>query len=173
MLVEGGASHPLAVVDRETCALGDFTMVWQFASVIRGAKIGMRCTIGAGAVVDGAHVGDETLIGAGAQLHPGTRIGKKVFVGPGVIFCNDLWPMVEKQGFEYPPADRATVILEDEAVIGAGAIILPGVVVSRGGMVSAGVVCAQAVPAWHILRRDGTVEPVPDDRTVRRMKWAG
>lgn len=173
MIADGGAKHPLAVIDEKTCSLGDGTLVWQFASVIRGAVIGQRCTIGAGAIVDGATVGDESLVGAGAQLHPGTRIGRGVFIGPGAIFCNDLWPMASKEGFQYPPAHLATIVVEDGASIGAGAILIPGVVIGAGAMVAAGVVCSQSVPSYCVLRRDGTMEMVPADRATRRMKWAG
>lgn len=166
--------HQQAIFDLKTCRLGQATSVWQFASVIRGARLGEHCTVGASAVVDGALVGDRTLIGSGAQLHPGTRVGSDVFVGPGAIFCNDFWPSASKEGFELPqPGGRATIVVEDGASIGAGAIILPGVVIGAGAMVAAGVVCDRPVPAGHILRRDGSIDPMPaDGGKPRRMKWA-
>lgn len=166
--------HQQAVFDLKTCRRGEGTSVWQFASVIRGARLGILCTVGACAVIDGATVGDRTLIGSGAQLHPGTRVGSDVFIGPGAIFCNDFWPSASKEGFELPKREgRATIVVEDGASIGAGAIVLPGVVIGKGAMVAAGVVCDRPVPAGHILRRDGSIEPMPDDGgKSRRMKWA-
>lgn len=172
MIAEGGTRHPLAHIDEQTCQIGDGSVVWQFASVIRGARIGMCCSIGAGAIIDGSKVGDQSHIGAGAQLHPGTRIGKQVFVGPGAIFCNDLWPMVGKTGFQYPPDNVATVVVEDGASIGAGVIIIPGVVIGKGAFVAAGVACSQHVPAGMILRRDGSLEVKPEGTEKRRMRFA-
>lgn len=174
MIHDGPAIHEKAQVDLATCSFGDGTFVWQFASVIRGAQIGQRCVIAACAIVDGARVGNGCLIGHGASLHPGTRLEDNVFVGPGVIFCNDRWPRASKVGFDTDGLkDKSTVVVKDGASIGAGAIILPGVVIGVGAMIAAGVVCDRPVPSDCILRRDGSIEPVPDDLHSRRMKWAG
>lgn len=167
--------HPQAQVDADV-VIGVGTRVWQFASIIRGASIGAGCNIASCAIVDGAIVGDRCLIGHGTQVHPGTKIGQRVFVGPGVICCNDQWPSVCKDGFDAAAllaGERSTVILDDGAVIGAGAIILPGFRVAAGAMVAAGVVCDRDVPAGTVLRRDGTLGRVPDDGGAsRRMRWA-
>lgn len=173
MIHDGPAIHEKAHTDA-TCTFGDGTFVWQFASVIRASRIGQGCSIGANAIVDGARVGDYTTVGAGAQLHPGTRIGKSVFIGPGAIFCNDRWPRVTKGGFdEGSLKSKATVVVEDGASVGAGAIILPGVVIGKRAMVGAGAICDRPVPADHLLRRDGSLELMPDDDGAsRRMKWA-
>lgn len=166
--------HPLAHID-DTVTLGEGTKVWQFASVIRHAHIGRHCVIGATAIVDGATVGSRCKIGAGAQLHPGTQIGNDVFIGPGAIICNDLWPMCSHDGFNLDALLNGmvcTVAIDDGAAIGAGAIIMPGVVIEAGAMVAAGVVCDRMVPRGMILRRDGSVEEIPANRAVRRMRSA-
>ncbi len=167
--------HARAHVDAD-CVIGPCTAIWQFASVIRKATIGTGCNIGSGAIIDGASVGDRTLVGAGAQLHPGTRIGNDVFVGPGVIFCNDLWPQTGKRGFDLRALldeGKATVIVEDGASIGAGAIILPGVTIGADAMVAAGVVCRADVLPGMVLRRDGDIDQMPADVESRRMRYAG
>jgi UDP-2-acetamido-3-amino-2,3-dideoxy-glucuronate N-acetyltransferase len=150
------------------CGVGHGTKVWRFASVIRGAVIGSDCTVGSCAIVDGAQVGDDCLIGHGAQLHPGTKIGNGVFVGPAAIFCNDMWPSVSKVGFGIPEG-RWTVIVEDDAIIGAGAIILPGVRIHRGGMVAAGACVDRDVQAGMIWRRNGYMAQIPEDAREWRM----
>jgi UDP-2-acetamido-3-amino-2,3-dideoxy-glucuronate N-acetyltransferase len=78
---DGPAIHEKAHVDKD-CSFGDGTWVWQFASVIRGAVIGQRCSIGAQAIVDKAKLGDCVLVGHGASIHPGTVIENDVFIGP-------------------------------------------------------------------------------------------
>lgn len=162
--------HLLAFVD-QTVTIGANTMVWQFASVIRGAVLGDDCIIGSCSVVDGAIVGDGCSISHGAQIHPGTKIGDRVFVGPGAIICNDMWPSVEKAGFELEP-DRFTAIIEDDASIGAGAILLPGVRVGKGAFVAAGAVVERDVPPGCGYRRNGYVAlQRPQDWRERRMRW--
>jgi UDP-2-acetamido-3-amino-2,3-dideoxy-glucuronate N-acetyltransferase len=174
MIVDGGAIHPQACVDKDSCAIGDGTFVWQFASVIRGAKIGQCCKIAANAIVDGAEMGDSCLIGHAASIHPGTVMGDDVFIGPGAIICNDFWPRTSKEGFDAEALEfKPTVKILDGACICAGAIILPGCTIGEDAMVAAGVVCDRSIPPCHIMRRDGSVEPMPADGGIpRRMKWA-
>lgn len=155
--------HPHAVV-QPTVKIGAGTKVWQFASVIRGAVVGKDCNIASCAILDGAHVGDGCAIGHGAQLHPGTKIGNRVFVGPGAIFCNDMWPSVGKEGFAL---GGWTVIVEDDASIGAGAIILPGVRIRKGSMVAAGACVDRDVQEGMVWRRNGYMAAIPDE--VERM----
>jgi tetrahydrodipicolinate N-succinyltransferase len=81
---------------------------------------------------------------------------------------------VSKSGFDYSSlSERPTVIVKDGASIGAGAIILPGVVIGENAMVAAGCVVDRPVPSGRLLRRDGSLEPMPeDDGASRRMLWA-
>lgn len=157
--------HALSVVDC-TSKIGTCTKVWQFATVIRSASIGEHCTVGSCAVVDGAEIGDRCLIGHGAQIHPGTKIGNDVFVGPGAIFCNDMWPSTNKKGFEIT---GYTIIVDDGAVIGAGAVILPGVRIGAGSMIAAGGVCDESLPDGCLLQRNGYVTTMPQHR--KRMRF--
>lgn len=155
-------------------SVGDGTHIWQFASVIRGAVIGQKCSVGAGAIVDAARVGDNVLIGAGAQLHPGTVIGDNVFVGPGVIFCNDRWPRVSKDGFDGEAllsGKIVTVQVCDGASIGAGAVILPGVRIGIGATVAAGARVDESVPDYYLAKREGDIVPIAA-RRAERMRGA-
>ncbi len=163
--------HPSAVMD-DTAEIGIATIVWQFATVIRRASIGDRCSIGACSIVDGAIVGDDCAIGHGAQLHPGTKIGNRVFVGPGAIFTNDVWPQVGKAGYGMVDG-RYTVIVEDDASICAGAIILPGSRIGAGSLVAAGVEFGGTLDAGCYIDRHGAIRAMPEDRGVsRRMRFA-
>lgn len=155
-------------------SIGDNTRIWQFASVIRGAVIGKKCNVGAGAIIDAARVGDNVLIGAGAQLHPGTVIGDNVFIGPGVIFCNDRWPRVSKDGFDSEALLSGTMITVqvcDGASIGAGAVILPGVRIGKDATVAAGARVDESVPDNHLAKREGDIVPIAA-RCAERMRGA-
>lgn len=137
-----GLIHPLAVVESD---LADVT-VWQFASVIRGAQIGAGSSVGSCAIVDGARIGQRVRIGHGASIHPGVWVGDDVFIGPGAVICNDPWPKAGS-GFDVAAllAGKVVVRIENGASIGAGSVVLPGVVVGRGAMVAAGSVVTRDV----------------------------
>jgi UDP-2-acetamido-3-amino-2,3-dideoxy-glucuronate N-acetyltransferase len=163
--------HPCALVSPDV-QLGEATSVWQFASVIRGARVGSHCTVAAGALIDASDVGDDCLIGAGAQIHPGIKIWNGVFIGPGVIFCNDRWPTVDKDGFDGAALlskEFVTTVVENGANVGAGVVILPGIILGVGCMVAAGSRVARTVPACHLHKADGSIVPI-ENRKPERMR---
>lgn len=170
-----GAAAFINVYAHVECAhVGARSKVWQFASVIRGAVVGEDCVIGSCSVIDGAHVGDRCKIGHGAQLHPGTRIGNDVFVGPGVIFCNDAWPRVSTDGFDADgllSGEFVTTQVLDGAAVGAGCVVLPGVVVGKGAVVAAGVSLRRSVPNYYLVKASGAMVPLAP-RKADRMRRA-
>lgn len=149
--------HPCAQVDHE-CEIGKRTRVWQFASVIRHAKLGDDCSVATCSIVDGSRLGDRVIVSHGAFVDPGIEIGNDVFVGPGVKFCNDIWPRFSKEGwFDIVDLITGKIVVtrvEDGASIGAGAIIMPGITVGRGAMVAAGAVVAFDVKPGHLYKPD-------------------
>ena len=156
-------------------SVGARSIVWEFAKVIRGAAVGADCSIGGCAIVDAALVGDRCLVGHGAQLHPGTKVGNDVFVGPGVIVCNDRWPRVGKDGF-HPQLllerKMVTVDIADGVSIGAGAIILPGVSIGANAVVAAGSVVTHSMPPCSLWKRKGGWVSLAA-RRPQRMRDAG
>lgn len=167
MIDPSATIHPFAHVDG--AVIGARTRVWQFASVIRRATIGVECVVGSASIIDGATVGDRCLIGHAAQLHPGARLGDEVFIGPGVICCNDRWPMVDKGGFDFTwlVCGGETVSIGDRASIGAGAVLLPGVVIEEGAMIAARAVVNRRVPAHHLFKRNGEIVSIDRARRMR------
>lgn len=153
--------------------IGEGSKVWQFATVIRGAIIGERCTIGACSVVDAARIGNLCSVGHGAQLHPGLVAGNEVFFGPGCIVCNDPWPRVRKGDFDIEKilAGFITVVIGHNASLGAGSIILPGVSIGDGAMIAAGAVVDCRVPAGHLYKRNGDIIEI-GRRQISRMRAA-
>lgn len=166
-------AHALAHLDEDVW-IGKGTRVWQFASVIRGAKVGRDCTVASCAIVDGATIGDRCILGHGAQVHPGSLVGSDVFIGPGVVLANDSWPRVDKAGFdpEKFKAGFVSVRIEDGASIGANAVILPGVKVGAGAMVAAGAVVHRDVPAKLMWPRLGGACVAIAGRQDTRMREA-
>ncbi|MDP3493433.1 MAG: acyltransferase [Hyphomonadaceae bacterium] len=164
---------PRAQVDTDV-RLGDGTRVWQFASVIRGAIIGKNCSVASCAIVDGAILGDGCIVAHGASVHPGAKIGNRVFIGPGAVLCNDRWPKAHKYGFDIDKllGGFVGILIEDEASIGANAVILPGVVIGASAMIAAGAVVTGNVPARSLWRRDGLIKLNEAVRAHDRMREA-
>lgn len=167
--------HPAAQVDR-TCEIGARTRIWQFASVIRKARVGADCSIATCSIVDGSTLGDRCIVSHGAFIDPGMKIGDGVFIGPNVALCNDAWPRVGKEGWFDPGAlisgDIVVTIIEDGASLGANSTVLPGRRIGRDAMVAAGAIVERDVPAAHLYKRDGSIVPIDPSRPKRRMRVA-
>jgi acetyltransferase-like isoleucine patch superfamily enzyme len=84
------------------------------------------------------------------------RIGSKVMFGPyvSIVGGNHNTAETGRAMFdvkEKRKQDDADVIIEDDVWIGSHAIILKGVTVGRGGIVSAGAVVTKDVPPYAVV----------------------
>jgi UDP-2-acetamido-3-amino-2,3-dideoxy-glucuronate N-acetyltransferase len=106
------------------CAIGRGTRIGPFVEIQKGASIGAGCKV---------------------QSHSficeGVTIGDGVFVGHGVVFVNDKYPKATADDWELRPT-----VVEAEASIGSGAVILGGVSVGARAMIGAGAVVTKDVP---------------------------
>ena len=137
--------HPLA--DVQSATIGDGTRIWQFAVVLKGARIGRFCNICAQTFVENdVVVGDNVTVKCGVQLWDGLRIGNNVFIGPNATFCNDKHPKSGNRDF-----DCLQTIVEDDVSIGANATILPGIRLGRGCIVGAGAVVTKDVKPGTVV----------------------
>lgn len=124
--------------------IGKNVRIWNFSYVGAGSSIGDNVKIGSLAHIDyDVQIGAGSKIEGSAYIPPKSRIGKNVFIGPGVVLTND----------PYPPSTRWTgVTIKDGAVIGARAVILAGVTVGKGAVVAMGAVVTRDVPAGKVVR---------------------
>ena len=147
--------HPQALCESDS--VGDATRIWAFAHVMKGASVGRDCNIGEGAFVEsGAILGDRVTLKNHVLVWDGVQLGDDVFVGPGVLFTNDLNP-------RSPRMPRAQARYQDRlrwhlksliccgASLGAGAVILPGVTVGEYAMVGAGAVVTKDVDPHRLV----------------------
>lgn len=138
--------HSQALVD-DSATLGAGTAVWQFAHVMAGVRTGIHCSIGGAAEIGRDCVlGDNVRIGYGVFLPNRTRVGHRVFIGPRATLCDDKHPRVNNPRYKASPP-----VIEDDASIGAGAVLLPGVVVGRGALVGAGAVVTRDVAPYTVV----------------------
>lgn len=164
--------HRMARVD-ESSTIGEGTRVWQFASVIRNSEVGRDCSIATCSVVDGAVLGDRVIVSHGAFIDPGIVIGNDVFIGPGVKLCNDAWPRVDKTGFNMEALINREVIttrIDSGASLGAGVIVLPGLVIGADAMIAAGAVVTRNVSSAYLYKRDGSAVPISAEKSIKRMR---
>lgn len=111
-------------------------------SVIRDkAVIGDNAVIMMGASINiGAVVGPGTMIDMNAVLGGRATTGKNCHVGAGAVLAGVIEP---------PSADP--VVLEDDVVVGANAVILEGVRIGKGSVVAAGAIVTKDVPAGVVV----------------------
>lgn len=110
-------------------------------SIREGAHIGKSCVIMMGAVINiGANIGDGTMIDMNAVVGARGQIGKNVHLGAGAVVAGVL-----------EPPSKTPVIIEDDVVIGANAVILEGVLVGKGAVVAAGAIVTKDVPAGTVV----------------------
>ena len=83
--------HQTAIV--ESNDIGDGSKIWHFVHIREGASIGKNCNIGKSVYIDtGVEVGDNVKIQNFVSIYKGVQIQDDVFVGPSVVFTNDLYP---------------------------------------------------------------------------------
>ncbi|MFC4354922.1 2,3,4,5-tetrahydropyridine-2,6-dicarboxylate N-acetyltransferase [Chryseomicrobium palamuruense] len=103
--------------------------------------IGSNCIIMMGAIINiGAAIDDGTMIDMGAVLGGRATVGKNCHIGAGVVLAGVIEP---------PSADP--VIVEDDVLIGANAVVLEGVKVGKGSVVAAGAVVTKDVPPYTVV----------------------
>jgi acetyltransferase-like isoleucine patch superfamily enzyme len=122
-------------------------------------SLGRNVYVGHHAILKGYHrnemrIGDETWIGQQCFLHSagGITIGARVGVGPAVkILTSQHAEAGRATAVLFSPLETAPVLVEDDADIGIGAILLPGVTVGRGAIVGAGAVVTEDVAPYAVV----------------------
>jgi UDP-2-acetamido-3-amino-2,3-dideoxy-glucuronate N-acetyltransferase len=145
--------HPKALV--ETTRIGEGTRVWAFAHVMKGASIGRDCNVGDHAFIEaGARVGHGVTIKNGVTIWEGVTVGDFAFLGPCVVFTNDLRPRsprAPRAGARYRAKEwLVRTRVGKGASLGANATVVCGVRIGDHAMVGAGTVVTADVPA-HAL----------------------
>lgn len=137
--------HPLS--DVQTSQIGSGTRIWQFVVVLPGAQIGEDCNICSHCLIENdVQVGDRVTVKSGVQLWDGLRLEDDVFIGPNASFTNDMFPRSQQK-----PEKFLVTVVHEGASIGAGAVILPGLVIGGRAMVAAGAVVTRSVPANAVV----------------------
>lgn len=137
--------HHLADVRSDT--IGNRTTVWQYVVVLEGAEIGSDCNICSHVFIENdVRIGNRVTLKNGCQIWDGAVIEDDVFVGPNVTFTNDKYPVSRERTEEFAPT-----VIRRGAVVGGGAVILPGIEVGQYAMIGAGSVVTSSVPEYAVV----------------------
>ena len=116
-------------------------------------EISDHAVIMMGAIINiGAVIGEGSMIDMGAVLGGRATVGKHCHIGAGAVLAGVI-----------EPASATPVIVEDDVLIGANAVVIEGVRIGRGAVVAAGAVVISdvepdtvvaGIPARVIKRKD-------------------
>ena len=137
--------HKLAEVNTNNIGLG--TRIWQFCVILEDAVIGDNCNICSHCFIENeVKIGNNVTIKNGVYLFDGITIEDNVFIGPNATFTNDKNPRSKL----YPTSFLKTYIKQG-ASIGAGAVILPGIVIGENAVIGAGSIVTKDVASNSIV----------------------
>jgi len=139
--------HPNALCESEN--VGARTRVWAFAHIMPGAVVGEDCNVCDHAFIEGgARIGDRVTVKNSVLLWDGVTVEDEVFLGPNVVFTNDLDPRV---AFKKTPDQFTPTLVRRAAPIGANATIVCAVTIGEQAMAGAGAVVTKDVAAQALV----------------------
>jgi len=100
--------------------LGSDVYVGAFSVIADGVRLGNRCIVEAGSVVEvGCEIGDDTVIGPRVVLYPGTRVGARCRIQAGAVLGADGFGFATSGGIHHKIPQVGIVVVEDDVEIGA------------------------------------------------------
>ena len=136
--------HPNSIV--ETQSIGDNTRIWAFVHILDKVVIGENCNICDHCFIENnVSIGNNVTVKSGIYIWDGVTIEDDVFLGPNVVFTNDIRPRSKK----YITAVKTLV--GKGASIGANSTILAGVKIGQYAMAGIGSVITKDVPDYALV----------------------
>ena len=148
MTVDPSARIDASAIVEDGATVGAETKVWHHAHIRSGASIGSRCVLGKNVFVDAeASIGDRVKIQNNVSVYSGVTVGDGVFVGPGVVFTNDLYPRADSDDWAI-----VRTRVEEGASLGANSTIVCGITIGRFATVAAGSVVTRSIADHRLVR---------------------
>ena len=124
-------------------------------------QIGDNAVIMMGAVIIiGAVIGEGTMIDMGAVLGGRAMVGKRCHIGAGAVLA----------GVVEPPS-ATPVVVEDNVLIGANAVVIEGVRIGEGSVVAAGsVVIEDVAPGMVVAGVPARVVKKKDEKSAQKTE---
>lgn len=130
ILGEGVRLNPF--INLYGCRIGDDCMIGTFVEIQRDVCVGNRCRIQS-----------HTFICSGVTLED------DVFVGHGVMFINDRYP--SSSAARNGTWKLLPTVVQKNASIGSGAIVMGGITIGAGASIGAGAVVLRDVAAGAVV----------------------
>jgi acetyltransferase-like isoleucine patch superfamily enzyme len=139
MTLKNYSVHKSSLV--ETKKIGKGTRIWAFVNILNGAEIGENCNVCDHCFIENEVViGNNVTIKSGVYLWDGITLEDNVFVGPNVVFTNDIRPRSKK----YQAVVKTHIC--HGATLGANSTILAGVRIGRYAMTGIASVITKNIP---------------------------
>ncbi|MDA9981315.1 N-acetyltransferase [Gammaproteobacteria bacterium] len=136
-LGEGVVIHHRDLVNLYGCVIRNGTKIGAFVEIQKGVSIGFNCKISSHSFIcEGVIIGDEA------------------FVGHGVMFVNDNYPMAVTEFGELQTEQDWSVIetrVGRRASLGTNSTILGGVTIGDNALVGAGAVVTRDVTEYAVV----------------------
>ncbi len=136
--------HPGSIVESEN--IGINTRIWAFVHILKDVIIGENCNICDHCFIESSvSIGNNVTIKSGVNIWEGVTIEDDVFIGPSVVFTNDLHPRSKK------PFDLSKIIIRKGASIGANTTLLAGIEIGEYAMTGIGSVVTKPVKNYALV----------------------
>jgi acetyltransferase-like isoleucine patch superfamily enzyme len=96
------------------------------------------------------YIADDLLIVEELAERGNITIGDRVSIAPRVTLITSSHPNNSRIR-DFAPLAEGPIVIEDDAWLGAGCVVLPGVRIGRGAVVGANSVVTEDVPPLHIV----------------------
>ena len=125
-----------------SCKIGKYVKIPLPEMVnLYGCTIGDRVFVGPFVEIQkNADVGEDSRVQSHSFICEGVHIGKRVFVGHGVIFINDRNPRANNADWKLEET-----FVEDDVAIGSGSVIMCGLRLGKGCTIGCGAVVTKDV----------------------------
>ena len=133
----------------EKAKIGENTAIWNHTQIRENSEIGDGCNISKNVYIDfGVKIGNNVKIQNNVSVYNGVTIEDDVFLGPSMVFTNDLYP----RSFIWESGQIGTTLVKRGASIGANATIICGDrVIGKYAMVAAGSVVTKNIPDYGLV----------------------
>ena len=128
--------------------IGDNTLIGDGASVREGCQIGSQCIIGRYVTINyNTKIGNNVKIMDHSWLAGNMSVGNQVFISGGVLTANDN--SLGLGGYEEELIVGPQI--QDGALIGVGAVLLPQIMIGASSVVAAGSVVTKDVAPYDLV----------------------
>jgi UDP-2-acetamido-3-amino-2,3-dideoxy-glucuronate N-acetyltransferase len=142
------------VLVRNHCTLyqgstfADKVMINHNVLIREDVEISTQTSVGNNVIIEGCvKIGSKCSLQSFTFIAPNSEIEDFVFIGPGVVSANDPIMTYKRPQIEVV---YKGITIKFGARIGAGAILLPGIVIGKEAVVAAGTLVLKNVPDYNI-----------------------